>query len=84
MKIWDTSSSPLINSLINKKICVANATNRGFEVTENFEANKNLFVMGPLLGGIFNSRVKYWHVENAKRVHALSSMLADAIVESFI
>jgi uncharacterized NAD(P)/FAD-binding protein YdhS len=78
------SSSPLINNLVNKNICTVNATNRGFEVTEKFEANKNLYIMGPLLGGIFNSRVKYWHVENAKRVHALSSMLADAIVESLI
>ena len=79
----DASSSLLINNLINKKICIANATNRGFEVNENFEANKNLYIMGPLLGGIFNSRIKYWHVENAKRVHALSLMLADAIAESF-
>jgi uncharacterized NAD(P)/FAD-binding protein YdhS len=78
------SSSPLINNLVNKKICSVNATNRGFEVTEKFEANKNLYIMGPLLGGIFNNRVKYWHVENAKRVHALSSMLAEAIVESLI
>jgi uncharacterized NAD(P)/FAD-binding protein YdhS len=78
----DASSSRLINSLVSKQICMINRTNRGFEVTENFEANKNLYVMGPLLGGIFNNRVKYWHVENAKRVRTLSALLAEAIAES--
>jgi len=78
----DASSSRLINSLVSKNICKINSTNRGFEVSEQFEANQNLYIMGPLLGGIFNKRVKYWHVENAKRVHSLSVLLAEAIVES--
>ena len=78
----EESSSRLIHNLVSKNICRVNNTKRGVEVSEEFEANKNLYVMGPLLGGIFNKKIKYWHVENAKRVHALSSMLSEVIVDS--
>ena len=78
----DESSSPLISNLVKRGLCTVNRTRRGFEVTEKFEAGKNLYVMGPLLGGIFNNKIKYWHVENAKRIHALSCLLADVIAES--
>ncbi len=75
------SSSRIITSLINNKLCVVNTTHRGFEVNEQFEANKNLYVMGPLLGGIFNSKVRYWHVENAKRIYALGAMLSNILID---
>ena len=75
------SSSRLIANLVKKRICKINKTKRGFMVAENLEANKNLFVIGPLLGGIFNSKVKFWHVENLKRIQILSSMLKDTLTK---
>ena len=38
--------------------------------------------MGPLLGGIFNNEVKYWHVENLKRIHDLSKILTRELAMS--
>jgi uncharacterized NAD(P)/FAD-binding protein YdhS len=76
------SSLPLVANLVQKKICNVNRTRRGFEVSENFEAAKNLYVMGPLLAGIFNEKVKHWHVENLKRIHDMAPLLANTIVNS--
>jgi len=76
----DSCSSGLINSLVRQKLCRINDTNRGFEVTEKFEASDKLYIMGPLLGGIFNSKLRYWHVENAKRIYTAGSMLVDNLV----
>jgi uncharacterized NAD(P)/FAD-binding protein YdhS len=73
------SSSRLIRNLVEKKLCRVNSSNRGFEVNEDFEANKGLYVMGPLLGGIFNNKLRYWHVENAKRIYRAGAMLADTL-----
>jgi uncharacterized NAD(P)/FAD-binding protein YdhS len=73
------SSSTLIRNLVEKKLCTINSTQRGFEVNEEFEANKGLFVVGPLLGGIFNSRLRYWHVENARRIFIAGSMVAEIL-----
>jgi uncharacterized NAD(P)/FAD-binding protein YdhS len=75
----DETSSPLIGSLIKNKICTVNKTNRGFEVNENFEACKNFYIIGPLLGGIFNDKARLWHVENAKSIFNLAEMLVQAI-----
>ncbi len=77
-------SSGLIRALVSKKLCVVNNTNRGVEVNENFETQKGLYVMGPLLGGIFNGKARLWHVENAKSIFNLSSLLAEAVLNSFI
>ncbi|MDR3714974.1 MAG: FAD/NAD(P)-binding protein [Puia sp.] len=71
------SSSRIISNLIARKICKVNSTDRGFEVNENLEAAPNLFINGPLLGGIFNKQLRLWHVENAKRIHTLALLLAE-------
>ena len=74
------SSSRLIRNLVEKKLCRINSSNRGFDVNEEFEANSRLYVVGPLLGGIFNSKLRYWHVENAKRIYKAGTMLADILI----
>jgi len=78
----NASSSELINNLVKQKLCTINNTNRGFEVSEKFEANDNLYIVGPLLGGIFNNKIRYWHVENAKRIYTVGYMLADILVKN--
>jgi uncharacterized NAD(P)/FAD-binding protein YdhS len=75
------SSSRLIRNLVGKRLCRINSSNRGFDVNEDFEANNRLYVVGPLLGGIFNGKLKYWHVENAKRIYKAGAMLADILVK---
>ncbi|MCW3118467.1 MAG: hypothetical protein JWM28_2549, partial [Chitinophagaceae bacterium] len=68
-------SSELISGLIGKKLCETNCTGRGFKVNERFQAAEGLYVMGPLLGGIFNEKSKLWHVENAKSIFYLANLM---------
>lgn len=79
----DVCSARLINSLINNNLCQVNSSNRGFLVNERLEADENLYVIGPLVGGNFNSKVRFWHVESAARIAGLSKLLADSLFESF-
>jgi uncharacterized NAD(P)/FAD-binding protein YdhS len=76
------SSSRIIANLVARRICRINSTNRGFEVNEKMEAAPNLFIAGPLLGGIFNEQLRLWHVENAKRIHTLSLLLAETLAQN--
>ena len=69
------SSSQLISNLVAKKLCEMNCTGRGFKVNERFEAAHDLYIMGPLLGGIFNDKSKLWHVENAKSIFYLANLM---------
>jgi hypothetical protein len=46
------------------------------------EASKNLYVIGPLVAGNFNSTVRFWHVENAARIVGLSKLLAESLTQS--
>lgn len=76
------SSSRLINSLIDNEICKVNSTNRGFLVNERLEASENVYVIGPLVGGNFNEKVRYWHVESASRIAGLAKLLAESLCDS--
>ena len=69
------SSSELISNLVVRKLCDINCTVRGFRVNERFEAAEGLYIMGPLLGGIFNDKSKLWHVENAKSIFYLANLM---------
>lgn len=77
------SSSELILSLIRNNICRTNASKRGFAVNENFEADTNFFVMGPLLAGNSNKHTMIWHVESCTRICYLSKQLAKVLVKSY-
>jgi uncharacterized NAD(P)/FAD-binding protein YdhS len=78
----NNSSSRLIANLVRNNTCKINRTNRGFEVNEEFEANRNLYVIGPLLGGNFNDVIRFWHAESAPRIRGLSRLLAGCLFES--
>jgi uncharacterized NAD(P)/FAD-binding protein YdhS len=78
----DSSSSQLINSVIDNDLCKVNSTNHGFLVNDRLEANKNLYVIGPLLAGNFNDKVRLWHVESAARICGLSKLLAESLYHS--
>lgn len=74
------SSSPLINNLIRRGICIPNDSHAGFEINGNFEANKNLYLMGPLVAGNINEKLKVWHAESCGRIFNLSQNLATALI----
>lgn len=75
----DRCSSRFINALIDRGLCKANTTNRGFLVNDRLEASENLYVIGPLLGGNFNDKLRFWHVESALRIAGLARLLAESL-----
>lgn len=77
------SSSELILSLIINNICRTNTSKRGFKVNENFEADNNFFIMGPLLAGNRSEKTMIWHVESCTRICSLSKQLARVLVDTF-
>ena len=78
----DFSSSRLINSLIDNELCNVNSTNRGFVVNDRLEASENVYVIGPLVAGNFNDKVRFWHVESASRIAGLAKLLAKSLSDS--
>lgn len=74
------SSSPLINNLIQQGICVPNDSHAGFEMNENFEAQQNFYLMGPLVAGNINDKLKVWHAESCGRIFNLSHNLAEVLL----
>jgi uncharacterized NAD(P)/FAD-binding protein YdhS len=77
--ISDTSSK-LLKNLLDKEICRINTANMGLAVDEYFAANDNLYIMGPLLAGVYNSKFKFWHLENAKKLNTLAAIVAGTIL----
>ena len=75
------SSSPLIRNLVQQGICTPNDSLCGFEMNENFEANQNLYLMGPLVAGNINAKLKIWHAESCGRIINLSQQLAQVLVD---
>jgi len=80
----DVSSSRLIKSLIANNLCRVNSTNRGFQVTDRLEASENVYVIGPLVAGNFNEKLRFWHVESASRIVRLAKVLAESLVDSLL
>ena len=74
------SSSILIKNLVEQKICIPNDSKVGFEMTGDFEANDNLYLMGPLVAGNINDKLKVWHAESCGRIFNLSQKLAEALI----
>ncbi|NCD70155.1 FAD/NAD(P)-binding protein [Mucilaginibacter agri] len=65
-------TSGLIKNLINRKICKINPSEKGFRVNNNFEADTNFYIMGPLLAGNIVGKHKIWHAESCKRIYELT------------
>lgn len=76
-------SATLINNLVQHDVCKVNPTGKGFEVNENFEANNNLYVMGPLLAGNTNKVIHFWHLENVARILYLTPLLTMSVLNDY-
>ena len=70
-----------MQNLIRRKICVPNDSNRGFLINERYEAQKNLFVMGPLVAGNLAGKIRVWHAESCGRIIGMSKQLAEFLWE---
>jgi uncharacterized NAD(P)/FAD-binding protein YdhS len=78
----DACSSPFLVSAMQNGLCRPNRTNRGLFVNDDFEASPDFCVIGPLVAGNFNSKIRLWHVENAPRIRSLARSLAASLVAS--
>lgn len=76
-----TSTSDFVKRLTERNICLPNGSERGFAVNENFEANDNFYIMGPLLAGNLNQRLRVWHAESCPRIFQLSRQLAEVLCD---
>ena len=74
------SSSALIKNLVEQKICIPNDSKGGFQMSGDFEANENLYLMGPLVAGNINDKLKVWHAESCGRIFNLSQKLAETLI----
>ena len=70
------STDILIQNLLKRKIITPTQSLKGIKVNENFKAHNNLYIMGPLLAGNINTKMRLWHAESATRIFNLSSLLA--------
>lgn len=80
--LGQTGASRLIRTLIDEGVCTINHTGRGFQVDDRLQACRNLFVVGPLLAGVFNTRLRGWHFETSRRIHYAAEIAATAIASS--
>jgi uncharacterized NAD(P)/FAD-binding protein YdhS len=78
------SSSPLIQNLIRREICIPNDSNRGFVIDKHFRStvSKNCYLMGPLVAGNIDGDFKVWHAESCQRIISLSQKLAETLLRS--
>lgn len=76
----DACSSPLLVAMMRNGLCRPNRTNRGILVNDDFEASPGCCVIGPLNGGNFNPRIRFWHVESAPRIRSLARSLAASLI----
>ncbi len=76
------SSSPLIQNLLQRGICLPNESNRGFFIDKNFKASANCYVMGPLVAGNIDGNFRIWHAESCQRILGLSKHLAEVLLSA--
>src|SRR5690606_3690020 len=67
-ELSSNTSSTLIKNLMKQSLCLINASKRGLEVNQDFEIDKNFFLIGPLLAGNVNSNFRIWHAESCARI----------------
>jgi len=79
----NTTKSQLISNLILNGLIKRTNSGNGIIVDELLQSSDDFFVLGPLLAGNINSKIRLWHAESASRIDALSSDLAMTLINSF-
>lgn len=78
--LTQSMSAPFLRNLIKQGICEVNGSKRGLVVNAHFEANQNLYLMGPLLAGNIIGNYKVWHAESCPRIFSLTHQLAKCLM----
>jgi uncharacterized NAD(P)/FAD-binding protein YdhS len=68
-------SRTLLDQLLADGLCRATAGGTGIAVDDDFQARRNLFLMGPLLAGNVVSGGAIWHMEHCGRVSTFGARL---------
>jgi len=71
--------SPLLDHLLDNKLCVANDSNRGILINDKMQATSGLYIAGPLLAGNMVNSTALWHIEHCGRIIYLGGLLAKNI-----
>ena len=66
----------LLKNLIERNLLIPNDSGIGFDVNTDFEASKDLFILGPLLAGNVIDDKPLWHLEHCGRIIWSSSKMA--------
>ena len=74
------TTTKLIKNMLDKGLLKINHNNMGLAADEQFAAGDNLYIMGPLLAGIYTEKYKFWHLENAKRLNSIAVELSKTLV----
>ncbi len=78
------TTTRLIRNMLDKGLLNINHNNMGLAADEQFAAAENLYIMGPLLAGIYTLKYKFWHLENAKRLNGLTAALSNTLVSKMV
>ena len=76
-------SSGLIGNLLRRRLCVANASDRGFVVNDRLESSKDFHIIGPLLAGNIIGGAMVWHVEHCGRIISFAGQLARTLATEY-
>ncbi|MGJ5643145.1 FAD/NAD(P)-binding protein [Formosa sp. S-31] len=77
----DSTLPPLLKNLKDKNYIQINLSKIGIK-TNNFEASRNLYVMGPLLAGNVIDGKALWHLEHCGRIIWTSNLLSRVLVQN--
>jgi uncharacterized NAD(P)/FAD-binding protein YdhS len=77
-------SATLLDQLLADGVCTTTRGGRGIAVNDEMEANRNLFVMGPMLAGNVTARGAVWHMEHCGRVSSFGALLGEEIAGRII
>jgi uncharacterized NAD(P)/FAD-binding protein YdhS len=77
--------NPLIEGLLKPRgLAKVNASGKGLQVNDDFESDKNLYVIGPLLAGGSNKHGHYHYLEGAGGIAPIIPKVADIIASRLV
>lgn len=76
-----SSSSPLIQELVQGRICRPTPSDHGFVVGQDYACSRDAYVIGPLLAGNLNGSMRIWHAESCWRLHDNALQLATVLAQ---
>jgi uncharacterized NAD(P)/FAD-binding protein YdhS len=77
-------SATLLDQLLADGVCATTRGGRGIAVNDDMEANRDLFVMGPMLAGNVTARGAIWHMEHCGRVSTFGAVLGETIADRIV